>query len=270
MSVWTNISSFAREYSTHLVREYRSVSESFHRRMGSSIRASNRRSCSSSLTENQYLIRMMPSSTSSRSKIGRLLEEPVVLGRGAEPEDVLDAGAVVPTAVEQHDLAGRGELLHVPLEVPLRGLTLGRDGQRDVLGDAGVHVFRHPLDRAALARGVASLEHHHETHAGGRAPLLHLDELDLEPFELLLVELLRVLARPVRVVLAHGATLQEPAEVGHDLVRAEVGGHVLVGPQDQTGVQVDRRRRRRSTAVWSSTNTARAGGTSPSCSSVVR
>ena len=70
ISVCTNISSFAREYSTHFVREYRSVSESFHRRIGSSIRAVNRRSCSSSLTENQYLMRMMPSSTSSRSKIG--------------------------------------------------------------------------------------------------------------------------------------------------------------------------------------------------------
>ena len=37
-------------------------------------------------------------------------------------------------------------------------------GQRDVTGDPGVHVLRHPFDRAALACGVASLEHHHEAH----------------------------------------------------------------------------------------------------------
>ncbi len=70
VSVCTNISSLAREYSIHFVREYRSVAESFHRRIGSSMRFSKRRSCSSSLTENQYLMRMSPSSMRRRSKIG--------------------------------------------------------------------------------------------------------------------------------------------------------------------------------------------------------
>ena len=37
------------------------------------------------------------------------LEEPLVLLVGAEPHHVLDAGAVVPAAVEDHDLAGRRE-----------------------------------------------------------------------------------------------------------------------------------------------------------------
>ena len=70
MSVWTNISSFAREKSTQCDRESRSVSESFQRRIGSSMRERNRRSCSSSETENQYFSRTIPSSTRSRSKIG--------------------------------------------------------------------------------------------------------------------------------------------------------------------------------------------------------
>ena len=70
MSVWTNISSFAREYSTQRARDSRSSGESFQRRSGSSSRERKRRSCSSSLTENQYLISWIPSSTSSRSKIG--------------------------------------------------------------------------------------------------------------------------------------------------------------------------------------------------------
>ena len=47
-----------------------SIGDSFHRRSGSSRRDSNRRSCSSSDTENQYLRSMIPSSTRRRSKIG--------------------------------------------------------------------------------------------------------------------------------------------------------------------------------------------------------
>src|SRR5260370_7294994 len=46
------------------------MGDSFHRRMGSVSRPRNRRCCSSSLTENQYLRSRTPSSTSSRSKIG--------------------------------------------------------------------------------------------------------------------------------------------------------------------------------------------------------
>src|SRR5450830_442973 len=70
ISVYVNISSFAREYSSHLLIDSTSVSESFHRRIGSLILDLNRASCSVSETENQYLTRMMPSSTSSRSKMG--------------------------------------------------------------------------------------------------------------------------------------------------------------------------------------------------------
>ncbi len=46
------------------------MGDSFQRRMGSSSRDRNRSCCSASLTENQYLRSKMPSSTSSRSKIG--------------------------------------------------------------------------------------------------------------------------------------------------------------------------------------------------------
>ena len=44
--------------------------DSFHCLSGSSIRASKRFACSLSETENQYLRRMIPSSTSIRSKVG--------------------------------------------------------------------------------------------------------------------------------------------------------------------------------------------------------
>ena len=70
MSVCTSISSLAREYSSHRVIDSRSIGESFHWRMGSRRRDANRLSCSASLTLNQYLRRMMPSSMRRRSKMG--------------------------------------------------------------------------------------------------------------------------------------------------------------------------------------------------------
>ena len=60
MSVWSIMVSLALEYSTHLEREARSMGLSFQRRVGSWLRCRNRRSCSSGLMENQYLINVMP------------------------------------------------------------------------------------------------------------------------------------------------------------------------------------------------------------------
>src|SRR5438093_4324243 len=51
--------------------------------------------------------------------------ELVVLLVGAEAHHPLDAGPVVPAAVEQHHLARRRQVLNVALEVPLRALFLG-------------------------------------------------------------------------------------------------------------------------------------------------
>ena len=70
VSVRSNISSLARENSTHRSRVARSLAENFQRRSGSSTRDRNRRSCSSSLTENQYLRSRMPSSMSICSNAG--------------------------------------------------------------------------------------------------------------------------------------------------------------------------------------------------------
>jgi hypothetical protein len=65
---------------------------------------------------------------SIRSNSGAV-EEVLVLLVGAEAHDVLDAGAVVPAAVEQDPLAGGRELGHVALEIPLRLLALGGDAE---------------------------------------------------------------------------------------------------------------------------------------------
>ena len=142
---------------------------------------------------------------SSRSKIGHWRRNRWYSGDRREAHHALDARAVVPTAVEQHDLARGGEVLDVALEVPLRALPLGGRGQGDDAADAGVEVLRHPLDRAALARGVASLEHDDETRAGRLDPLLHLDELGLHPQQLGLVDRLRHLAGLAASVLLRGA-----------------------------------------------------------------
>lgn len=69
-SVRANISSFAREYSTQCLRDSRSIGLSFQRLVGFFIRSWKRRSCSSSLTENQYLITTMPERTSIFSNSG--------------------------------------------------------------------------------------------------------------------------------------------------------------------------------------------------------
>ena len=50
---------------------------------------------------------------------------------GAEAHHVFDAGPVVPAAVEDHDLAGRGKVLDVALHVELRLLAVRGRGQRD-------------------------------------------------------------------------------------------------------------------------------------------
>src|SRR5580692_6235661 len=70
VSVKVNISSLAWEYSTQRARASRSIGDSFQRRVGSARRDWSRRSCSSSLTENQYLTSWMPDRISIRSNSG--------------------------------------------------------------------------------------------------------------------------------------------------------------------------------------------------------
>jgi hypothetical protein len=69
-----------------------------------------------------------------------------------------NAGAVVPAAVEQHDLAGRRQVLHVALEVPLRLLAVARLGQGHDAALARVERLGDGVDDATLAGGVASFQ----------------------------------------------------------------------------------------------------------------
>src|SRR4029078_3337795 len=65
-------------------------------------------------------------------------QELAVLLLGAEAHDPLESGAVVPAAIEQHDLTLRRQLRHIALEVPLAALALRRGAERDDAADAGV------------------------------------------------------------------------------------------------------------------------------------
>jgi hypothetical protein len=126
----------------------------------------------------------------------------VLLGR-AEAHDPLDAGPVVPRPVEHHDLAGIRQVLHIPLEVPLGAFLLGRLLQCDDAGAARVEVLHEPLDGAALARRVTALENEDVPVIVGLAPLLELEQLDLQQPLLLLVLNTRH-ALVIRIVLSPG------------------------------------------------------------------
>jgi hypothetical protein len=112
--------------------------------------------------------------------VGDLLHEPLVLGRDAEPHHPFHPGAGIPGPIEQHNLAGGGQVGEVALEVPLGALALARLLQRHHPGPAWVQVLGEPLDRAPLAGGVAALEHDNQPLAGGLEPVLELQQLDLQ------------------------------------------------------------------------------------------
>src|SRR6185295_19854743 len=98
-----------------------------------------------------------------------------VLGAAAEAHDPLDAGPVVPGAVEEDDLPGRRQRGDVPLEVPLRGLPLAWLLQCDHTRPARVQMLHEALDRAALAGRVPPFEEDDKPLAGLLDRVLQLE-----------------------------------------------------------------------------------------------
>ena len=97
----------------------RSISESFQSMRGSSIRLWSWRVCSSWLTSSQDFTSTMPESTMAFSTPGNSCRNRVTWSCGTEAHDPFDTAAVVPAAVEDHDLAGGREVRNVPLHVHL-------------------------------------------------------------------------------------------------------------------------------------------------------
>ena len=78
--------------------------------------------------------------------------------RRTESHDVLDAGAVVPAAVEDDDFTSGREMLDVALEEYLGFVPIGRSGKGDDSEHAGADLLGDRLDGTSLARGIAAFE----------------------------------------------------------------------------------------------------------------
>ena len=102
---------------------------------------------------------------------------------GAEAHDALDAGAVIPTAVEENDLARRREVGDIALEIPLRPLTAVRGRQRSHSANAGIHALRNAFDDSTFACGIAAFEYDDDLFPCFYDPVLELHQLTLEAEE---------------------------------------------------------------------------------------
>ncbi|MNV79176.1 hypothetical protein D3C71_1727160 [compost metagenome] len=116
---------------------------------------------------------------------------------------MLDAGAVVPAAVHQHDFTAGRQVRNVALEVPLGTLAVGGLGQRYHVALARVEVFGDGLDGAALAGGIAAFQQHQHALPGVLYPARHRGEFQLHRFQQGLVLLALELAHP-RASLVQG------------------------------------------------------------------
>ena len=122
-------------------------------------------------------------------ELGALTHELEIVGGRAEAHDPLDAGPVVPGAVEQGELTGRRQMGDIALEIPLGPLALVRLGESHDARGARIHVLHVALDRAALARGIAALEQHDDPLAALLDPALRLEQFALQLDHVRLVRL---------------------------------------------------------------------------------
>jgi len=105
-------------------------------------------------------------------EFGNGMEEFLVLFFRAESHHPLDAGAVVPAAVEQDDFSTGRQMRHVALKIPLGALALAGSRQRCDPADPRIEALRDPLDDPALSRRVAALEEDHDLQLVVHDPVL--------------------------------------------------------------------------------------------------
>jgi hypothetical protein len=177
-------------------------------------------------------------------ELRRLAHEFQVFLLVAESHHPLDAGTVVPGAVEQGDLASRGQVLHVALEVPLATFGLAGLLQRHHVGAARIEVLHEAFDGAALAGGVAAFEQDHHLLPGLLDPGLQLEQFDLQAVFLPLVALARhqvlvgvgALAPVVRQFVVR-IDSQGLADFRTSHERIAQGGRILGGGASEDGFQ---------------------------------
>ena len=132
---------------------------------------------------------MMPERQSIRSNSGQERKKFLVFAVGAEAHHAFDAGAVVPTAIEQHHFAGRGKMRHIALEIPTCFFPFGRRAECDDAADSRIQAFSDSLDDAPFSGRIAPFENHDDFQSLVLDPFLQLDQLDLQPGQLFFVVL---------------------------------------------------------------------------------
>src|SRR5215471_729429 len=210
VSVASNMMSRAREYSNHLLREHRSVGLSFHWRRGSSMRASKRRFCCTSLTSSQNLMSRMPSSTMYLSNSGQVTRKRWCCSSVQKPMT--------------YSMPAR--LYQLRSKITISPAAGKRRRQRHHAEHARADAVNYGLDGATLAGGVAALEHHDHPQPLLLDPVLQRAQFDLQSTQRLLV----FLAFHRFMILVHWLPLLFGLAWDYD------SGRPCVGPRQAPGV----------------------------------
>ena len=151
------------------------------------MRASKRRFCSLSLDLQPDFDELDAAVHDVFLDLGTEFKKAGVLFLRAKAHHIFHASAVVPTAVEYHDLARRREMRHVTLDIHLRLLAVRRRRQRHKSKDARADALGERPDGAALARGVAALEDDDDAQPLLLDPILEMTQPGLKLAQFLLV-----------------------------------------------------------------------------------
>ena len=122
------------------------------------MRAANRFSCSAIPASSQILINVMPAIDDVSFDFRAQFQKAIALLLVHKAHNALNTRAIVPTAVEDYDLAGRRKPLDVALDVHLRLFAVGRRGERYHSKYPRANPLGQRFDCAAFAGGVAPLK----------------------------------------------------------------------------------------------------------------
>src|SRR6185369_11144643 len=134
----------------------------------------------------------------------RQLQEALISLLADKAHHVLNAGTVVPAAVEDHDFSGRRKMLDVALEKQLALLPLRRRGQGNDPEYPWADSFGDRPNGAAFAGCIAAFEGNNDSQALFLNPLLQMTEFDLK---LAQFGFIRLALHPLAVLPGFGALL---------------------------------------------------------------
>src|SRR6516225_357679 len=115
------------------------------------------------------------------------LQERFILLVCTKSHNALNAGAVIPASVENHDFAGGRKMSHIALHVHLRFFAVRGSWQGHEPKYARADALRNRANRAAFAGSVASLEDNHDPQPFVFDPILQFAQFGLQPPQLLLI-----------------------------------------------------------------------------------